>query len=175
MRFSKYINIGLLFILILLVFQLVHLGWLANGKLVVQPFGDAEKTAIYLYSNPIPTLENLFISPSPSDMLDSDKQVCAYAKDKNGIMAHRWTIWEINGQSIPQWMYNVYQDPMLRLNTNGESQDGAITCLEFNVFRWLNDGTHLFRLHYRDNPFEEGLSYEWAFRVNNEMSALSLP
>jgi len=149
------IGFGVLAILCMEVtFQL----WISGGTLLSKPSQQILMTAEYLYSAPNPTPNDVIIDEK-SLWLGNYEIICATILQIIPSGHYRWSRWFLNGERVPHRYY--YQpgsfiplDDVYPFNT----------CLDINK-NDLAIGFHLLEIQFKTSPFDTGISYQWAIKI----------
>lgn len=161
----RYI-ISLVVILLAFTFEfLIHLIWIIGGLVVYTPDLETLSTAQYLYNNPLPTPVELSI-PIDDDVVEFSLlrrgEICVGLiiddRVRNFNYYSRWSRWYLNDSRIPYHMYSFHIYPLL------SNEDAPVsTCLHLDPSKLI--GLNLFEIEIKLSPFESGISYQWAIKI----------
>jgi hypothetical protein len=147
-----YKLIGFIFLGIILIpiaGFLVFKFWTAGGKFNDIPTSDILATAEYIYANSQPTpniIHYMEINPEHNGIcLITDAEVLPYDTF--------WSRWFMNGERVP---YDYYSFFHYGFTTNRHN------CL--NIFK-INTGVHLLEIQFKSSPFDTGISYQFAIKI----------
>lgn len=163
MKTTKKEFIFLLFIVSLcLSSQVLYWNWQSSAKLVIYPPDNIQKTAEYLYENPLPTPTNHSFYPEPGEIHipRGYHGACVYGE-------HFINSWLINGSHLHQSMYNQLSI-IYPIETVWENLENCVSILNNLI---LPDGIHLAEVRFGGLfstlfPFLPSTnSYQWAFKV----------
>jgi hypothetical protein len=165
-RISKYLwkvyATLIVITLVLFIVPLIFEAYWHSGSLRTSLNPQYVATAAYLFENPNPTPTNIYIVPSPGEVIKAGDRVCVYS-DLFGYAGYDYfSHLLINKQRLSHSDIDVSWG-----GTFGYANNSV--CFVNNSKRnlGLDEGIHLFEIRLRENPFHTEIQYEWAVRVEN--------
>jgi hypothetical protein len=140
-----------------IIWSIILSTWKAGGEFINYPPSNISLTAEYLYNNPSsPTHE---IGVSRNHVNNFDELCVAFRESATGGPYMIWSKWFLNGALIPLELYSI--DMATSLNR----KPLISYCLELAGDTLLLSGIHLFEIHLQNGPFDSGISYQWAIKI----------
>lgn len=167
MKIIKRLFLFFMFIMFLcMLSQILYWSWQSTANLVIYPPYEIQKTAEYLYANPLPTPNKHTFYPEPGQIYipSGYHDVCVYGE---GLI----NSWLINGSHLHQSMYNRFSS-IYAILTDEEDMWGYVeNCVNILERIVLPDGIHLAEVRFGGFfsaffPFLPSTnSYQWAFKI----------
>ncbi|HRF94881.1 MAG TPA: hypothetical protein PLZ51_06800 [Aggregatilineales bacterium] len=128
--------------------------WLAGGQFIPQPNDTILLTAEYLYHNPLPTPNGVYISTEPHPY---ENTICISENYDNEppLISSAWAKFYLNGALLPK-----IDNTQVRLFYN----TFLAICLTSKYVEQLTEGSHLFEIEFYDLIFYRG-TYQWVVKI----------